>query len=57
MRRIALTKATPPITSIPIGGERSRNAVWTYENPHAAVAEIKGHLAFDPDRVDRIEEL
>ncbi|MGF6254790.1 DUF427 domain-containing protein [Ensifer sp. LBL] len=43
--------------SIPMGGERSRNAVWTYENPHAAVAAIKGRLAFYPDRVDTIEEV
>jgi len=32
------------------------NAVWTYEAPYAAVAEIKDHLAFYPDRVDAIEE-
>ena len=42
--------------SIPIGGERSTDAVWTYEVPYAAVAEIKDHLAFYPDRVDAIEE-
>jgi uncharacterized protein (DUF427 family) len=42
--------------SIPLGGTRSSNAVWTYEAPYAAVAEIKGHLAFYPDRVDAIEE-
>src|SRR5438046_5827234 len=42
--------------SIPSGGERSVNAVWTYESPYAAVAEIKDHLAFYPDRVDAIEE-
>jgi uncharacterized protein (DUF427 family) len=42
--------------SIPAGGERSLNAVWTYEAPHGAVAEIKDHLAFYPDRVDAIEE-
>jgi uncharacterized protein (DUF427 family) len=41
--------------SIPIGGERSANAVWTYEAPYAAVAAIAGHLAFYPDRVDAIE--
>ncbi|HEX4335275.1 MAG TPA: DUF427 domain-containing protein [Polyangiaceae bacterium] len=40
--------------SIPVGGERSVNAVWTYENPHAAVGEIKDYLAFYPDRVDSI---
>ena len=42
--------------SIPTGGERSTNAVWTYEGPYAAVAAIKDHLAFYPDRVDAIEE-
>jgi uncharacterized protein (DUF427 family) len=42
--------------SIPLGGERSINAVWTYENPYAAVTSIKDHLAFYPDRVDAIEE-
>lgn len=43
--------------SIPLGGDRSVNAVWTYEAPHAAVAQIKDHLAFYPDRVDAIEEV
>ena len=42
--------------SIPVGGERSVNGVWSYEAPYAAVAEIKNHLAFYPDRVDAIEE-
>ena len=42
--------------SIPLGGERSVNAVWTYEAPYAAVAAIKDHLAFYPDRVGAIEE-
>ena len=41
--------------SIPMGGERSTDAVWTYETPYAAVADIKDHLAFYPDRVDAIE--
>lgn len=41
--------------SIPAGGDRATNAVWTYENPHDAVAVIKDHLAFYPDRVDVIE--
>lgn len=43
--------------SVPIGGERSRNAAWTYEAPHAAVAGIREHVAFYPGRVDSIEEL
>ena len=42
--------------SIPLGGERATNAVWTYAAPYAAVAVIKDHLAFYPDRVDAIEE-
>lgn len=41
--------------SIPLGGERSANAVWTYEDTYPAVAEIKGHLAFYQDRVDAFE--
>jgi len=41
--------------SIPAGGDRSTNAVWTYEAPYDAVAAIKDHLAFYPDRVDAIE--
>ena len=41
--------------SIPAGGERSVDAVWTYETPYPAVADIKDHLAFYPDRVDEIE--
>jgi uncharacterized protein (DUF427 family) len=41
--------------SIPVGGERSVDAIWVYESPHAAVAEIKDHVAFYPDRVDAID--
>ena len=41
--------------SIPIGGSKSDYAVWTYETPYPAVAEIKEHLAFYPSRVDAIE--
>jgi uncharacterized protein (DUF427 family) len=40
--------------SIPLGGERSKNAVWTYESPYEAVAAIKDYVAFYPDRVDSI---
>ena len=42
--------------SVPAGGEKSVNAVWTYEDPYPAVAQIKGHVAFYPDRVDEIAE-
>jgi uncharacterized protein (DUF427 family) len=41
--------------SVPLGGARSINAVWTYEEPYAAVAAIKGYLAFYRDRIDSIE--
>lgn len=33
----------------------AKNAVWSYEAPHPAMAAIKDHLAFYPDRVDAIE--
>ncbi len=42
--------------SIPVGGERSANAVWSYSDPYPAVAAIKDHAAFYPDRVDEITE-
>jgi uncharacterized protein (DUF427 family) len=38
--------------SIPIGGTKSINAVWSYVKPYAAVARIEGHLAFYRDQVD-----
>jgi uncharacterized protein (DUF427 family) len=43
--------------SITAGGSRGKNAVWTYEAPYDAVAEIKEYVAFYPDRVDAIEEM
>jgi uncharacterized protein (DUF427 family) len=42
--------------SIPSGGARAINAVWTYEAPYEAVAAIRDHLAFYPERVDAIAE-
>jgi uncharacterized protein (DUF427 family) len=42
--------------SIPIGGDKSVNAVWTYEEPYKFVEAIRNHLAFYPSRVDSIEE-
>jgi len=42
--------------SIPSGGERAVNAIWTYESPYPAVEPIRQHLAFYSDRVDSIEE-
>jgi uncharacterized protein (DUF427 family) len=41
--------------SIPVGGAKSEYAVWTYEEPHEAVADIKEYLAFYASRVDAIE--
>ena len=41
--------------SIPGGGTKSVNAVWTYESAYPAVAAINEYLAFYPDRVDKIE--
>ena len=37
-------------------GEKGRNAVWSYEHPYPAVAEIAGHLAFYPNIVAISEE-
>jgi uncharacterized protein (DUF427 family) len=42
--------------SIPSGGERAVNAIWTYESPYPAVEPIRDHLAFYPERVDSIGE-
>ncbi len=42
--------------SIPSGGEKSVNAVWSYENPYPSVGQIKDYVAFYPSRVDAIEE-
>jgi uncharacterized protein (DUF427 family) len=41
--------------SVVPGGDRAVNAVWTYEAPYEAVAAIKDHVAFYPERVDAIE--
>ncbi len=40
--------------SIPAGGDRSLNAVWTYETPFEAMTQIKDYVAFYPDRIDEI---
>ena len=43
--------------SVRAGGNKSVNAVWSYEDPFPAVGQIRGHLAFYPERVDAIEVL
>ena len=57
----ALTR-TAHTTYCPYKGDASyyslpgaENAVWSYENPHPAMAAIKDRLAFYPNRVDSIE--
>ena len=42
--------------TLSVGDRRAENAVWSYEQPFPAMAQIAGHLAFYPDRVDAIEE-
>lgn len=37
--------------SIPHGGARTENAVWTYETPYPPVSQIRGYVAFYPNRV------
>ena len=41
--------------SVPVGGQRSVNAAWSYEAPYDAVAAIREYLAFYPERVDGIK--
>ncbi|HZP70250.1 MAG TPA: DUF427 domain-containing protein [Pseudolabrys sp.] len=43
--------------SVKVDGRTAENAVWSYERPYPAVAEIREHLAFYPDRIDKIEEV
>jgi uncharacterized protein (DUF427 family) len=42
--------------SVPAGGKKSINSVWSYEDPFPAVGHIRGHVAFYPERVDEIAE-
>ena len=42
--------------SISVGGDRSINAVWSYESPYPEVEKIKDYLAFYANRVDKVEE-
>jgi len=51
-----LLKRTDRVTHCPYNGKTLENAIWTYETPFPAMAEISGHLAFYPDRV-KIEEV
>ena len=62
-----LLKRTDRVTHCPYKGDANyfsvvgdgkaiENAIWTYETPYPAMADIAGHLAFYPDKV-RIEEV
>lgn len=42
--------------SIDDGDSPVENAIWSYETPFDAVANIRERLAFYPNKVDRIEE-
>lgn len=55
---------SPHHTHCPYKGDASyfsaegrENVAWSYEEPHPAVAAIREHLAFYPERVDTIELL
>jgi uncharacterized protein (DUF427 family) len=64
--QMVLTKRTTNSTHCPYKGDASyytimvgdkvtENAIWSYESPFPAMKEIEGHLAFYPNRVDKIE--
>jgi uncharacterized protein (DUF427 family) len=37
--------------SVTVGDGELENVIWTYEEPYEAVADIQGHVAFYPNRV------
>lgn len=41
--------------TVSAGETRVENAAWSYEQPFPAVAAIRDHLAFYPNKVDAIE--
>ena len=43
--------------NVSVDGQTVENAVWSYEHPFPAMAEIEGRLAFYPRKVDSIEVL
>jgi uncharacterized protein (DUF427 family) len=43
--------------SVSAGGKTAENAVWSYESPLPAVADIKDYVAFFPEKMDAVEEL
>jgi uncharacterized protein (DUF427 family) len=43
--------------TIKVGDRAAENAIWSYETPYPAMTDIAGHLAFYPNRVDKIEAM
>ena len=43
--------------SVSVNGKTAENAVWTYETPIEAVAQIKNYVVFYPEKMESIEEL
>lgn len=43
--------------SIAADAQETPDGAWIYGMPHWAVCEIEDHVAFDPDRVERIDVL
>jgi uncharacterized protein (DUF427 family) len=65
--RMELLKRTERVTHCPYKGDANyfsieangktvENAIWSYETPFPAMAEISGRLAFYPDKV-KVEEV
>lgn len=42
--------------TIRVGDKVAENAVWAYEQPYDAVAEVKDYVAFYPSKVDSISD-
>ena len=43
--------------SIKVGDRSADDAVWSYEAPYPAVADIKDHMAFYVGKMDALEEI
>jgi uncharacterized protein (DUF427 family) len=41
--------------TVMVDDDTAVDAIWEYQNPRPAVAAIKGHVAFYPDRVDGLD--
>ena len=41
--------------SISVDGRVAEDAIWTYPEPFDECEAIRGHVAFHPDRIDRLE--